>query len=30
MDAKHFDELMKERHSARYFQNKEIPEDTLK
>ena len=30
MDAKHFDELMKARHSVRYFQKKEIPESTLK
>ena len=30
MDAKHFDELMKARHSVRYFQKKEIPENTLK
>ena len=30
MDAKHFEELMKARHSVRYFQKKEIPEDTLK
>ena len=30
MDAKKFDELMKARHSVRYFQKKEIPENTLK
>ena len=30
MDAKQFDELMKARHSVRYFQKKEIPENTLK
>ena len=30
MDAKQFDELMKERHSVRYFQKKEIPENILK
>jgi len=30
MDAKHFEELMKARHSVRYFQKKEIPENTLK
>ena len=30
MEAKQFDELMKARHSVRYFQNKEIPENTLK
>ncbi len=30
MDGKQFDELMKARHSVRYFQNKEIPENTLK
>ena len=30
MEAKHFEEWMKARHSVRYFQKKEIPEDTLK
>lgn len=30
MEAKSFDELMKQRHSVRYFQPKEIPEQTLK
>ena len=30
MDPKSFDELMKQRHSARYFQKKEIPENILK
>ena len=30
MDPKSFDELMKQRHSVRYFQQKEIPSSTLK
>ena len=30
MDAKQFEDLMKARHSVRYFQKKEIPENTLK
>ena len=30
MDSKQFEELMKARHSVRYFQKKEIPENTLK
>ena len=30
MDAKSFDELMKQRHSVRYFQSKEIPSSILK
>ena len=30
MDPKSFDELMKQRHSVRYFQQKEIPLNTLK
>ena len=30
MDPKSFDQLMKQRHSVRYFQSKEIPEQTLK
>ena len=30
MDPKSFDELMKQRHSVRYFQQKEVPLDTLK
>ena len=29
MDPKSFDQLMKQRHSVRYFQSKEIPEQTL-
>ena len=30
MDAENFEKLMKERHSVRYFQKKEIPQETLK
>lgn len=30
MDPKSFDELMKQRHSVRYFQQKEIPQNVLK
>ena len=30
MNAKQFEELMKARHSVRYYQKKEIPENTLK
>ena len=30
MESKYFDDLMKSRHSTRYFQKKEIPEETLK
>ena len=30
MDAENFEKFMNERHSVRYFQKKEIPQDTLK